>query len=306
MLDPNSDSLIAVMSSMAALAFTNPFTALTDLNILGIVTNAILIGIAMVLILDSSSPLFKLVQDINNVIIQILEWVIRLLPLGIFVILFDFTIRLSAGEGHSEAFLSQLFQFGGLVVLLTLIHGLVILPLIAWMTTGRKPIELLSRMLQPLLVAFSTSSSAATLPVSMRAAEEELNIDNSVSSFVLPLGATMNMDGTALFEAMAAIFLAYLYGIELSTVMVITIFLMSVSGLSFSSHRLSKFWLGILLLEKLLRALANAPARHATQVASSPYYELKKKNALPDSVIPTVILPQTVCQVAARHYSIAE
>ena len=227
MLDPDSDSLIAVLSSMAALAFTNPFTALTDLNILGIVTNAILIGIAMVLILDSSSPLFKLVQDINNVIIQILEWVIRLLPLGIFVILFDFTIRLSAGEGHSEAFLSQLFQFGGLVVLLTLIHGLVILPLIAWMTTGRKPIELLSCMLQPLLVAFSTSSSAATLPVSMRTAEEELNIDNSVSSFVLPLGATMNMDGTALFEAMAAIFLAYLYGIELSTVMIITIFLMS-------------------------------------------------------------------------------
>ena len=61
----------------------------------------------------------------------------------------------------------------------------------------------------------------------MRTAEEELQVDNSVSSFVLPLGATMNMDGTALFEAMAAIFLAYLYGIELSTVMIITIFLMS-------------------------------------------------------------------------------
>ena len=86
---------------------------------------------------------------------------------------------------------------------------------------------LLKQILQPLIVAFSTSSSAATLPVSMRTAEEELKVDNSVSSFVLPLGATMNMDGTALFEAMAAIFLAYLYGIELSTVMIITIFLMS-------------------------------------------------------------------------------
>jgi Na+/H+-dicarboxylate symporter len=80
---------------------------------------------------------------------------------------------------------------------------------------------------QPLLVAFSTSSSAATLPVSMQTAEEKLAVDKGVSSFVLPLGATMNMDGTALFEAVAAIFLAYLYGIELSTLMVFTVFLMA-------------------------------------------------------------------------------
>ena len=227
MLDPSTDSLLAVLTSMASLAFTNPFTALTELNILGIVTNAILIGIAMVLVVNSGSPIFTLVTDINKVIIQVLKWVIRILPLGIFAILFDFTLRLSAGEEHSEFFLKQLFQFGALVITLTLVHGLFVLPTIAWLTTGRRPIEVLIRLMQPMLVAFSTSSSAATLPVSMRTAEEELNVDNSVSSFVLPLGATMNMDGTALFEAMAAIFLAYLYGIELSTLMIITIFLMS-------------------------------------------------------------------------------
>jgi len=227
LLDPGSDSLIAVLSSMTSLAFTNPFSALANLNILGIVANALLIGIAMVIVLEPESPLFKVVEGVNKVIIQVLKWVIRLLPIGIFAILFDFTIRLSAGDGHGEAFLNQLLQFGGLVVLLTLIHGLIVLPTIAWLTTGRKPLELLKQILQPLIVAFSTSSSAATLPVSMRTAEEELQVDNSVSSFVLPLGATMNMDGTALFEAMAAIFLAYLYGIELSTVMIITIFLMS-------------------------------------------------------------------------------
>ena len=227
MLDPGSDSLLVVLTSMASLAFTNPFTALTELNILGIVTNAMLIGIAMVLVVNSSSPIFRLVTDINNVIVQILKWVIRILPLGIFAILFDFTLRLSAGEGHSEFFLNQLFQFGALVITLTLVHGLFVLPTIGWLTTGKKPTEVLGRLIQPMLVAFSTSSSAATLPVSMRTAEEKLGVDNSVSSFVLPLGATMNMDGTALFEAMAAIFLAYLYGIELSTVMIITIFLMS-------------------------------------------------------------------------------
>ena len=95
------------------------------------------------------------------------------------------------------------------------------------MTTGQHPVRLVRSIAQPLLVAFSTSSSAATLPVSMKTAQEKLGVSQSVSSFVLPLGATMNMDGTALFEAVAAIFLAYLYGIELSTLMVITVFLMA-------------------------------------------------------------------------------
>jgi Na+/H+-dicarboxylate symporter len=226
MLDPGSDSIIAVLSAMMSLAFTNPFSALANLNILGIVANSLFIGIAMVLVLEEGNPLFKLVADINRIIIQILKWVIRLLPIGIFAILFDFTIRLST-DGQSESLLTQLLEFSILVVGLTLVHGLIVLPLIAYLATGTKPHVLLGKVLQPVLVAFSTSSSAATLPVSMRTAEEELDVSPSVSSFVLPLGATMNMDGTALFEAVAAVFLAYLYGIELSSVMIITVFLMA-------------------------------------------------------------------------------
>lgn len=226
MLDPGSDSLIAVLSSMASLAFTNPFSALVNLNILGIVTNAVLIGVAMVLTLGEDSPVFKLVVDINKIIMRILGWVIRLLPIGIFAILFDFTLKLGTG-GHGGDFLTQLLQFGLLVIGLTLIHGLIVLPLIAWFAAGTHPVQLLSRISQPLIVAFSTSSSAATLPVSMRTAEEKLDVKPGVYSFVLPLGATMNMDGTALFEAVAAVFLAYLYGIELSSVMMITVFLMA-------------------------------------------------------------------------------
>ncbi len=227
LLEPSSDSIIAVLGAMASLAFTNPFTALAELNILGIVTNALLAGIAMVLVLKEDSPVIRFVEDVNHVIMQILKWVIRLLPVGIFAILFDFTMRLSADTGLGGAFLTQLFEFALLVVVLTLIHGLIFLPLVAWFMTGTSPVTLMRRIARPLLVAFSTSSSAATLPVSMRTAEDDLGVNNSVSSFVLPLGATMNMDGTALFEAVAAIFLAYLYGIELSSVMMITIFLMA-------------------------------------------------------------------------------
>ena len=131
------------------------------------------------------------------------------------------------GDGQSQSVLTQLVQFSLLVVALTLVHGLVVLPAIAWFFGRKSPIALIAAISKPLLVAFSTSSSAATLPVSMRTCDEDLKVSKSVSSFVLPLGATMNMDGTALFEGVAAVFLAYLFGIELSNAAIFTVFLMS-------------------------------------------------------------------------------
>ena len=227
MLDPGSDSVVAIVKQLLLLAFTNPLSALVNLNIVGIVTNALLLGVAMVVALPEKSPVFNLVQDINQLIMTVLGWVIRTLPIGIFAIIFDFTLKLGVSDSFSESFLTQLLQFAVMVTGITLFHGFVMLPLLAWLTTGMRPISLIRAVSQPLLVAFSTSSSAATLPVSMKTAQEKLGVDNSTSSFVLPLGATMNMDGTALFEAVAAIFLAYLYGIELSTLMIFTVFLMA-------------------------------------------------------------------------------
>ena len=227
MIDPGSDSLIAILKQILVMAFANPFHALVNLNIIGIVTSAILLGLAMVITLKPESPVFSIVRDLNQIIMTVLSWIIRLLPIGIFAIIFDFSLRLSISDEFSQDFLTQLLQFSMLVTGLTLFHGFVILPLVAWLTTGQHPARLVRSIAQPLLVAFSTSSSAATLPVSMKTAQEKLGVSQSVSSFVLPLGATMNMDGTALFEAVAAIFLAYLYGIELSTLMVITVFLMA-------------------------------------------------------------------------------
>lgn len=227
MIDPGSDSIVLVLSQILSLALTNPVSALVNLNIIGIVTNAILIGLAMVLALPKQSSLFGFIDQVNAVIIQVLQWVLKFLPIGIFAIIVDFTIKLGVGEGNSADFLTQLLQFSMLVISLTLFHGMVVLPLIAWFFGDKSPVKLLKQISRPLIVAFSTSSSAATLPVSMRTCDEELGIDSSVSSFVLPLGATMNMDGTALFEAVAAVFLAYLYGIELTTIMIFSVFLMS-------------------------------------------------------------------------------
>ncbi len=227
MIDAQSGSMIVIIKQFLSLALTNPFTALVELNILGIVTNAFLIGLAMVIVLPADSPVFALVADANRIIIKVLGWVIRLLPIGIFAILFDFTLSIRSGDGQFEHILSQLLAFGGLVVALTLFHGLVVLPAIAWWFTRRSPIALLRDLSRPIIVAFSTSSSAATLPVSMRTADETLKVRSSTSSFVLPLGATINMDGTALFEAVAAIFLAYLFDVPLGPAGIVLVFLIS-------------------------------------------------------------------------------
>ena len=227
LLQPGDGSLFGVLGSVASQAFTNPIAAIASLNILGIVTNAILFGIAATIALPEENPFFELVRACNALISKVLGWVILLLPIGIFAILFEFSARTNSGEMDGGVLISQLLDFSGLVLGLTLFHGLIVLPFIAWLAVSISPFELLKKISRPMIVAFSTSSSSSTLPVTIQTAERELSVDPKVSSFVLPLGATINMDGTALFEALAAIFLAYLYGIELSTILIITVFFMA-------------------------------------------------------------------------------
>lgn len=188
LIDPGNDSVVEVLIQIVNQAFVNPFSALVNLNIIGIVTNAILIGLAMLLVLPSDSPVITLVEHVNMIIARILGWVIMTLPVGIFAILFDFTTRISAESGASGVVLTQLFSFALLILCATMIHGLLVLPGIAYLFTGLSPKLLFTKLARPLLVALSTSSSSATLPVSMKCAEEELGVSESVRSFVLPLG----------------------------------------------------------------------------------------------------------------------
>jgi Na+/H+-dicarboxylate symporter len=134
----------------------------------------------------------------------------RLAPLGILALL----IRLVAEQDVS--LLVTMLGFIVLVFATTLFHGIVILPGILFLVTGKSPLWFWRGSREALITAFATSSSAATLPISMRCAEHNLKVRRSIAGFVLPLGATMNMDGTALYEAAAALFVANLVGIELS------------------------------------------------------------------------------------------
>ncbi len=220
-IDESSDSVIRVIRNLLATAFTNPFTALANLNILAIATNAFILGLALLLAVPQDSPVVRGVHDINRMLHKVLEWVIRTTPFGIFAILFDVTLK-SGGT-----LLSSLLGFCAVVVGGTLLHGLVVLPLIGKVFGGISPADFFRKAGKPLMIAFATASSSATLPISMQTAEDEFGVSKTVSSFVFPLGATMNMDGTALYEGIAAVFLAYLFGIDLGTIGMLTIFFMA-------------------------------------------------------------------------------
>ena len=221
LINDESGSLVQVLRQLLQTAFTNPFAALAELNILAIATNAFMLGLAMLLAVPQSSPLVASIHNINDMLHKVLSWVVLTTPFGIYAIIFDVTLK-SGGT-----LLQSLLGFVAVVVGGTLLHGLVILPLIGKVFGGMNIRHFFSKAARPMMVAFATSSSSATLPISMQTAEEELGVSDTVSGFVFPLGATMNMDGTALYEGIAAVFLAYLFGIDLSTTGMVTVFFMA-------------------------------------------------------------------------------
>ncbi len=220
LIDPASGSIADLLTTLVGQCLTNPFSALVEMNILGIVTNAVLIGLAVLLVTPEDSPVRTGIDHLGKVFFRILGWFLWLMPVGVFAVVFELTLK-------QQDLLDKLLPFMGLVFATTAFHGLVVLPALAWFIGGMSPLRLMRGIARPMLVAFTTSSSNATLPVSMKAAEEDLGVPRNINSFVLPLGATVNMDGTALFEGMAAVFLANLYGIEMTSTGMTAIFIMA-------------------------------------------------------------------------------
>ena len=198
--------------------FLNPFTALSQGNVLAVVTFALILGITLVMGGERFKNILALLQEGLEVTMHIVSWVMRLAPLGIMALL----IKLIAVQ--DAAMLSTLAKFVAVIIGSTLFHGVVILPLILYLFTGRSPIWFWRGARESLITAFATSSSSATLPVTLRCTTQHLHVKPEIAGFVVPLGATINMDGTALYEAAAAIFIANLAGIELSMAQQLIVF----------------------------------------------------------------------------------
>jgi Na+/H+-dicarboxylate symporter len=148
----------------------------------------------------------------------------RLAPLGIMALL----LKLVATQ--DVALLGTLTKFIAVVIGTTLLHGVVVLPLILYLVTGVTPLHFWRGAREALVTAFATSSSSATLPVTLRCVEQHLHVKRDIAGFVVPLGATVNMDGTALYEAAAALFVANLAGIDLNFGQQLVVFFTAMLG----------------------------------------------------------------------------
>ena len=205
-------------------------SATSNRNMLQIVFVAILMGIGLIQIPEKrSKPVLAIFEGLNDVIIKLVDIIMLMAPIGVFSLIAQ-TINKVAGNDLGQV-LELLSALG--FYMLTVIIGLVVHASLTYngilKIYSSMPLSFFYRGIAPAqLLAFSTSSSGATLPVTMERCEDELGVSEEVSSFVLPLGATVNMDGTALYQSVAAVFIAQTLGMELTLVDQLTIVLTAV------------------------------------------------------------------------------
>jgi Na+/H+-dicarboxylate symporter len=192
---------------------TNPIAALADGNILAVIFFALMVGVSLLTIGEKGKPVADIMHASSDMMIKITHWIMEVAPFGVFAL-----IAAVAGTQGVAALLDvltlALAVLIACVVHLVVVHGFIIMKL----TLGLSPVMFFRGARDAMLVAFSTSSSSATLPVTLSVAEENLGIKPVVASTVLPLGSTINMDGTALYVGIVSVFAAQAFGIELSLV----------------------------------------------------------------------------------------
>jgi len=188
-------------------------------NILGLVIFSVATGIAISLSGEEGKPLLAFFKSVSHVMMKITHWVVHLAPVGVAFLI--------AGEIlHMKSVLAELTKLAWYLFTVTLgisVHGFIILPIVYGLITRSLPFRFIGKMGPALATAFGTASSSATLPVTVNSLEEGNKVDSRISRFVLPIGATINMDGTALYEAVAAIFIAQMTGMNPSIGQIIII-----------------------------------------------------------------------------------
>ncbi|MCG2588047.1 dicarboxylate/amino acid:cation symporter [Rhodohalobacter sulfatireducens] len=206
----------------------NFFAAASDNgNMLQIVFVAVLLGIGIVQIpLQKSQVLINVFEALNDVIIKIVDLIMKLAPYGVFALMAVVIIDLAGDDiGQALVLLKALGWYCITVVIGLLIHVIVVYSSLFKIFSKMKLRDFFRAIQPAVLLGFSTSSSVATLPVTMERVEKNLGVEDEVSSFVLPVGATINMDGTSLYQAVAAVFIAQALGLDLSIAQQLTIVL---------------------------------------------------------------------------------
>lgn len=194
-------------------------------DLIAVMFFALLVGLAAAVIRSPATETFRAgVQGLYEISLKLIEWVIRLAPYAVAALLFTITARL----GYDV--LIQLARYVGTVVLALGIHMFVVFPILLRTLGGVSPLWFFKQIEPVMLTAFSTSSSSATLPTTLKVAEENLKAPRHVARFVCTLGATANMNGTALFEGVTVLFLAQFFGVELSVLQQLMVLLLCILG----------------------------------------------------------------------------
>jgi Na+/H+-dicarboxylate symporter len=188
---------------------TNPVQAMAQGNMLQIIVFAVLFGIATTLAGEPGRRLLSVFQDLNAVILRMVMMLVNLAPYGVFCLI----ARVFAVQGFGA--ILHLAQYFLVVLGVLLVHAFVVYPALLRSLSGLRPRTFFRKMRDPIALAFSTASSNATLPVTLENAEGRLGVHNSVASFTIPLGATLNMDGTAIMQGVATVFIAQAYQMDI-------------------------------------------------------------------------------------------
>ena len=189
---------------------SNPFQAMVEGNMLQVIVFAILVGVAILQAGDSGKTVLRGCQMISDVIMRMVAILMNLAPYGVFCLL----AKLFTSQGFS-AIINLALYFGTIVFVLFL-HASAVYTSIFALLTRLNPLTLFKNMRPALLFAFSTSSSNATMPITLNVARTRVGAHNSIASFTIPLGATVNMDGTAIMQGIATVFIAQAYGLDLT------------------------------------------------------------------------------------------
>jgi Na+/H+-dicarboxylate symporter len=188
---------------------SNPIKAMAEADMIQIIVLAILFGVAMSMAKAPGKRILALFNDFNEVVMKLVMIVMCVAPVGVFCLL--------AGVFAKQGFeaIAPLSKYFGTVMLALVLHVAVVYTGLLKMVGNLNPITFFKKYQEVMVFAFSTSSSNATLPINLEVTEHQLGVDNSVASFTLPLGATINMDGTAIMQGVATVFIAQAYGVDI-------------------------------------------------------------------------------------------
>ncbi len=217
-------SLETIPESLINILPHNPLDSMVNVEMFQVVLFAIFIGVALISIKpEKSKPILDLLGSLQAVCMTVVKWAMILVPYAVFGLLTQVIMR----TGVSALMGIGLYAFT-VILGLTVLFGIYLF--IVYLTKNFKPRDFIEDTREVLLLAFSTSSSAAVMPLTIKTAEEKLSTRPSTSQFIIPLGTTINMDGTAMYQAVATMFLAQVYNVELGIAGILTVILISVAS----------------------------------------------------------------------------